>query len=73
MRPAIIQRLATESTPLWHATEFYLNQMNVDAPFDPILVGDVCYTRGESADLTNRGRYPAHAQAAAVGQFGSAA
>jgi predicted nicotinamide N-methyase len=31
--PEIRLHLATELTPLWHATEFYLNQINIDAPF----------------------------------------
>jgi predicted nicotinamide N-methyase len=31
--PEIRLHLATELTPLWHATGFYLNQMNIDAPF----------------------------------------
>jgi len=31
--PEIRLHLATELTPLWHATESYLNQMKVNAPF----------------------------------------
>lgn len=31
--PEIRLYLATELTPLWHATESYLNQVNVNAPF----------------------------------------
>ena len=31
--PEIRLHLATEVTPLWHATESYLNQINIDPPF----------------------------------------
>ncbi|MCA8928260.1 MAG: methyltransferase [Alphaproteobacteria bacterium] len=31
--PEIRLHLATELTPLWHATESYLNQININAPF----------------------------------------
>ncbi len=31
--PEIRLHLATELTPLWHATESYLNQVNIGAPF----------------------------------------
>ena len=31
--PEISLHLATELTPLWHATESYLNQQNIGAPF----------------------------------------
>jgi len=31
--PEIRLHLATELTPLWHATGSYLNQLNIDAPF----------------------------------------
>ena len=72
--PEIRLHLATELTPLWHATESYLNQSNIGAPFwafawiggqalarfildEPDAIAGlhvvVCYTRGESEDLTD--------------------
>ena len=50
--PEIRLHLATELTPLWHATESYLNQQHIGAPFWGLVFGVIASLMMERDSFT---------------------